>query len=365
MKRERYKKILVVLLVGILATGFVATVGAEGAEAGWVEKTPLQKFFSFLSFTGDTKQSFVVVDETGKGVANAYVRVSWFGGSNYGYTNSGGAVSLGVDSNFLLTVYTQKSGYVCVDSAIYCHSCTSGTTCLKTGFHYHAYASMVLGLKKAQPQPTPTPPQVCTPYEIKCRNGNNLERCSYDGSKWGFYQSCTYGCTIGARTCNPAPTHTPTPTPTPQICTPYETCCSGNDLEGCNSQGSGWIFLKTCDWGCVCSPTPCHCEVEPTQTPTPTTSPTPTPTPDPGTCTPGEERCFGEYLKTCNSAGDGWDEGKTELCGWGCDADKRECAKLLPGFEAMFAIAGVLATAFLVVRRRRVWGEKGKNEDEK
>lgn len=149
-----------------------------------------------------------------------------------------------------------------------------------------------------------------------------------------------------------APTPTPSPTPDP-ICTPnIETRCNGNNLEKCNSQGTGWTFVRACDWGCTCSPLPCHCEVEPTPTPTPTASPTPTPTPDPGTCTPGEERCFDDYLKTCNPAGDGWDETKTELCGWGCDAEKDECAKLLPGFEMVFAILGLLTVAYFVQRRK-------------
>jgi hypothetical protein len=46
------------------------------------------------------------------------------------------------------------------------------------------------------------PPPICTPYATKCI-GNNLYRCSYDGSRWGFMQSCEYGCSGGA--CNPAP----------------------------------------------------------------------------------------------------------------------------------------------------------------
>ena len=46
------------------------------------------------------------------------------------------------------------------------------------------------------------PIRICTPYATKCI-GNNLYRCSYDGSRWGFMQSCEYGCSGGA--CNPAP----------------------------------------------------------------------------------------------------------------------------------------------------------------
>ena len=46
------------------------------------------------------------------------------------------------------------------------------------------------------------PPPICTPYATKCI-GNNLYRCSYDGSRWDFMQSCEYGCSGGA--CNPAP----------------------------------------------------------------------------------------------------------------------------------------------------------------
>nr|QNO52397.1 hypothetical protein IAKEDICC_00018 [Methanosarcinales archaeon ANME-1 ERB6] len=46
------------------------------------------------------------------------------------------------------------------------------------------------------------PPPVCTPYATKCI-GNNLYRCSYDGSRWDFMESCEYGCSGGA--CNSVP----------------------------------------------------------------------------------------------------------------------------------------------------------------
>ena len=164
-------------------------------------------------------------------------------------------------------------------------------------------------------------------------------------------------------TLTPKSTATPTPTPTPDpcqgvTCTSY---CVGDRAfyNGFCLNGNCYYSSMPCSFGCsggVCNPAPTYTPTPtPTATPTvsPTGIPTPTPTPDPGTCTPNEKQCFDDYLKTCNLAGDGWDETKTELCGWGCDAEKKECAKLLPGFEVVFAIAGLLTVAYFVLRRRK------------
>jgi len=152
-----------------------------------------------------------------------------------------------------------------------------------------------------------------------------------------------------------APTPTPSPTPDPcqgVTCTSY---CVGDRAfyNGFCMDGTCYYSSMPCSYGCsggACNPTPTWTPTPtPTATPTFTPTPTPTPTPDPGTCIANyEKRCFGDYLKTCNAAGDGWDESKTVTCTWGCDTEKNEC----PAFEAMFAILGLLTVAYFVWRRK-------------
>lgn len=240
-------------------------------------------------------QEFYVQNQYGVPVEGASVCVGVYCGVTY----PAGNVLIPVYAGVWQTVKVYKVGYECYNPL--CGRCVNRVICEKD-FYWYPNNIVTLGLESTgvtpTPTPSPTPPQICTPYEIECFGNRELWQCKSDGSNFQFMMSCPYGCVAGGTQCNPVPTQTPTPTPTA----------------------------------------------------TPTYTPTPTPTPDPGTCIANyEKRCFGDYLKTCNSAGDGWDETKTEFCRWGCDAEKKEC----PGFETVFAILGLLTVAYFVQRKRK------------
>jgi hypothetical protein len=119
-----------------------------------------------------------------------------------------------------------------------------------------------------------------------------------------------------------APPPTPTPTPTPQICTPYQYRCSGIQRERCAASGEYWYVMETCVYQCSGG----YCVAAPTPTPTPTSTPTPTPTPTPSkTPTP-----------------------TPTLTPVPTPTPKPN----LPGFEAGFAIAGLLTLTFLLKKHR-------------
>jgi hypothetical protein len=92
-------------------------------------------------------------------------------------------------------------------------------------------------------------------------------------------------------------------------------------------------------------------------------------------CTPNEKRCYGDYLQQCASDGSRWDT--TEQCPYGCDSATKACrtapgtsvattspsqvaqttesvstTQKQPGFEGILAIAGLLAFAFFLRRRK-------------
>lgn len=89
-------------------------------------------------------------------------------------------------------------------------------------------------------------------------------------------------------------------------------------------------------------------------------SPTPSPTLPPGMiCTPGERECGTvkvNELWECNAAGNGWV--KIETCAYGCENGACKSAPTptpppnIPGFGAIIAIAGLLAVAVVLLKKR-------------
>ena len=84
----------------------------------------------------------------------------------------------------------------------------------------------------------------------------------------------------------------------PFICSPGEKRCTGDELQGCNSEGTGWDIMESCQSGCDNERLKCN--------------------PDPviRVCLPGEKVCIGENLQQCNPEGTGWET--AELCSYGC-----------------------------------------------
>lgn len=78
---------------------------------------------------------------------------------------------------------------------------------------------------------------ICTPGERRC-SANELQECSSDGSKWVTLEKCAYGCDPSTVKCKT------------QVCTPNERKCVGNVLKECKSDGSEWVVVETCEYGC-------------------------------------------------------------------------------------------------------------------
>lgn len=97
---------------------------------------------------------------------------------------------------------------------------------------------------------------------VRCR-GNNIEICSSNRS-WEFQETCFVGCMNG-KCIN---------------CLPGERKCNENDVEICNSDGSGFEKKETCANTCInglCTK-----------------------------CIPGDRRCNNSSVEVCNSDGQGW-----------------------------------------------------------
>lgn len=86
---------------------------------------------------------------------------------------------------------------------------------------------------------------VCDPGKRRC-NGKNVEECNSEGTGWDFVKTCPNGCSGGKCIST--------------VCTPGSLRCNGNNVERCKSDGSGWSFVKTCEHGCegagVCKSAP-------------------------------------------------------------------------------------------------------------
>jgi len=86
-------------------------------------------------------------------------------------------------------------------------------------------------------------------------------------------------------------------------------------------------------------------------------TPSPTPTQTPQICTPGERVCGGPLVNEvweCVQNGNGWQ--KIEVCAVGCTGgvcnNPPSPTPNIPGFEALIAIAGLLAVAVILLKRR-------------
>ena len=79
----------------------------------------------------------------------------------------------------------------------------------------------------------------CDPGAVRC-NGNAVEVCLGDGSKWGPPQDCDMEETCWEGRCVPA------------ACDPGETFCAGDSLLTCGSDGASWEE-EACPAGWVCA----------------------------------------------------------------------------------------------------------------
>lgn len=137
--------------------------------------------------------------------------------------------------------------------------------------------------------------RLCDPLEKRCE-GNILVQCLPNGGGFGFLQACSTTCSSQTLSC------------TNPVCAPFETRCDPdrpNDLQTCNSRGTGWTSApcSTQTDEAVCSRGRCLpkvCDVGRVD----------------GQVVSREERCRGDVLEQCNDSGSGFDA--VEVCGYGC-----------------------------------------------
>jgi len=93
------------------------------------------------------------------------------------------------------------------------------------------------------------PANICTPGQQRCLPGGNVRQvCNDSSTGWTSVESCAFGCrqaapdqptACAAQTCTP-----------PTLTTSGDMRCSGQNLERCMPDGSGFAFVQFCASGC-------------------------------------------------------------------------------------------------------------------
>lgn len=91
---------------------------------------------------------------------------------------------------------------------------------------------------------------LCESSEKRCVE-NNLEQCNVNGTGWISIETCEYGCDPEGLECKPEPG---------KVCEPGEKKCLDSELQQCSSDGSEWVLIETCQYGC--DPENLECETE-------------------------------------------------------------------------------------------------------
>lgn len=83
----------------------------------------------------------------------------------------------------------------------------------------------------------------CEPGEKRCF-GEYVQQCNEDGTIWIAIETCEYGCDHDLTECEPAPEGPE------RICNPGEKVCSDNELKECSVDGLEWVTTQVCYFGC-------------------------------------------------------------------------------------------------------------------
>lgn len=171
----------------------------------------------------------------------------------------------------------------------------------------------------ATPTPTPDPCLGITCSDKCVGNTRHFNGYCSGGNCYYSTQNCPFGCSWGA--CNADPCQGVT-------CSNF---CSGNTLfyNGYCSGGDCQYSQRNCDYGCYGG----ACNAAPTVTPTPTVTPSPTPTSTPVPTPTPTTTPNGTPTATPTGTPDPY-------------------KPIIPGFEAVFAILGILTVAYFVLRRK-------------
>jgi PGF-pre-PGF domain-containing protein len=82
---------------------------------------------------------------------------------------------------------------------------------------------------------------ICTANERRCSE-NKLQQCNPDGTEWLTIEECQYGCDEAKLVCKAA---------APSVCTAGELKCVEKDLYRCSEDGMGWEIAERCEVDCV------------------------------------------------------------------------------------------------------------------
>ena len=80
---------------------------------------------------------------------------------------------------------------------------------------------------------------VCTSDEMRC-SGNELQKCTSDGTDWETTEICEYGCDSASLSCK-----------SQGACEAEEMRCSGKTLQKCSTYTYDWETLETCEYQCL------------------------------------------------------------------------------------------------------------------
>jgi hypothetical protein len=151
----------------------------------------------------------------------------------------------------------------------------------------------------------------CEPGELRC-NAKDVQRCRPDQTDLDLVETCATPalCTQSLATCSADPTSCHC---TPPACDAGSTRCTGNALERCNADQTGFEFVETCDNAALCelgrTRTPLSCQ--------------------PAACAVGAFGCTAEgVLQSCNATQTDFD--RVQPCPGGaafCNAGQGRCTE--------------------------------------
>jgi hypothetical protein len=137
-------------------------------------------------------------------------------------------------------------------------------------------------------------PTCDTPGSLRClRDNSSLQRCS-ETYQWAMLSQCTTFqlCNAELGRCEDA------------RCAENERRCTGNIVERCKGDRTGWVSVQTCPSGTLCDPSAAagaECV--------------------PGACTSGQTRCNSLFVETCD--GTSWQRSKR--CEKKCNPATKDC----------------------------------------
>lgn len=137
--------------------------------------------------------------------------------------------------------------------------CMDSTACGYVGLGGGGRCTYGMQCKSGVCDPTSqtcTPDTICVKGTLRCKGTKDMEVCSDDGTRWNYYTPCIDGKVCMMQESGPACVNN-----TGRICVPGVTRCNGNIVENCSGDGTRWVASSTCATGkkCVVSQSGASC----------------------------------------------------------------------------------------------------------